>query len=329
MKYEPLFKGKHFITLQEWTKPEIDKLLEVSLSLKHDFLTNKPTPCLRDKTAFLMFFEQSTRTRNSMEAGITQLGGHGIFLDVSTMQLAHGESAKDTATILSSYGHAIACRNCFWGIGNKYLREMAAHSSVPIINLQDDLYHPMQALADLMTIQEVFPAGKRLKVSIIWAFATTHKKPISVPLSQILLFPRYGMDVTLAYPEGYPLPDWAYEQAERNALENGGTFRITHDQEEAYRNADVVIPKNWGSWVTNTSKDVVDATLEKNRGWKCTEDLIALSSPNVKYMHALPADRGNEVVDSVIDGPHSIIYREAENRLHTAKAVMAMTMGKK
>jgi ornithine carbamoyltransferase len=329
MELKPLFKGKHFITLQEWTKPEIDKLLEVSFYLKDQFYHNIPTDCLRDKTAFLMFFEQSTRTRNSMEAGITQLGGHGIFLDVSTMQLAHGESAKDTATILSSYGHGIACRNCFWGIGNQYLREMAAHSTVPIINLQDDLYHPMQALADLMTIQEVFPKEKRLKVSIIWAYATTHKKPISVPLSQILLFPRYGMDVTLAYPEGYPLPEWAYEQARKNALENGGSFRITHDQEEAYRDADVVIPKNWGSWVTNTSKDVIDATLEKNKAWKCTEEKIALASPDVKYMHALPADRGNEVVDSVIDGPHSIIYREAENRLHTAKAVMAMTMGDK
>jgi ornithine carbamoyltransferase len=329
MKYKPLFKGKHFITLQEWTKPEVDKLLEVSKQIKSDFYHNKPTACLRDKTCFLMFFEQSTRTRNSMEAGITQLGGHGIFLDTSTMQLAHGESAKDTATILSSYGHGIACRNCFWGIGNKYLREMAAHSTVPIINLQDDLYHPMQALADLMTIQEVFPKTDHLKVSIIWAYATTHKKPISVPLSQILLFPRYGMDVTLAFPEGYPLPEWAYEQARKNAEENGGSFRITHDQEEAYRNADIVIPKNWGSWVTNTSKDVVDATLEANRIWKCTEDLINLANSNVKYMHALPADRGNEVVDSVIDGPHSIIYQEAENRLHTAKAVMAMTMGNK
>jgi len=329
MNYKPLFKGKHFITLQEWTKPEIDKLLEVSKQIKSDFLKNKSTACLRDKTCFLMFFEQSTRTRNSMEAGMTQLGGHGIFLDTSTMQLAHGESAKDTATILSSYGHGIACRNCFWGVGNKYLREMAAHSTVPVINLQDDLYHPMQALADLMTIQEVFPTTKRLKISIIWAYATTHKKPISVPLSQILLFPRYGMDVTLAFPEGYPLPDWAYEQARKNAEENGGTFRITHDQEEAYRNADVVIPKNWGSWVMNTSKDVVDATLEANKRWKCTEELMQLANPNVKYMHALPADRGNEVVDSVIDGPHSIIYREAENRLHTAKAVMAMTMGDK
>ncbi|HBP26218.1 MAG TPA: ornithine carbamoyltransferase [Acholeplasmatales bacterium] len=326
---KPLFKGRHFITLEEWTKDEIDVLLKVSKDLKKKFLNNKPTTYLTNKTAFLMFFEQSTRTRNSMESGLAQLGGHATFLDTSMMQISHGESAKDTAIILSSYGHAIACRNCFWGIGNKYLREMAAHSTVPIINLQDDLFHPMQALADLMTIQEVFPTTQHLKISIIWAYATTHKKPISVPLSQILLFPRYSMDVTLAYPKGYDLPDWAVDKAKKNALENGGSFRITHDMEEAYRGADIVIPKNWGSWVTNQSTAVVDDLLESYRGWKCTEAMMALANPNVRYMHALPADRGNEVEDSVIDGKHSIIYQEAENRLHTAKAVMVMTMGNK
>jgi ornithine carbamoyltransferase len=326
---KPLFKGKHFITLEEWKKEEIDKLLEVSKELKRKFLNNESTDYLKNKTAFLMFFEASTRTRNSMEAGIAHLGGHGTFLDVSTMQISHGETAKDTATILSSYGHGIACRYCNWGIGNKYLREMATHSTVPIMNLQCDLYHPMQGLADLMTIQEVTKQTKNLKVSIIWAYAKSHKKPISVPLTQILLFPRYGMDVTLAYPKGYELPEWAIDKARKNAIENGGSFRITHDIKEAFMNADIVIPKNWGSWVNNQSTEVIDDLLESYKGWKCTKDMIKLASPNVYYMHALPADRGNEVEDDVIDGKHSIVYQEAENRLHTAKAVMAMTMGDK
>ncbi len=326
---EPLFKGRHFITLEEWTKAEIDKLLEVSKELKRKFLNNEPTPYLTNKTAFLMFFEQSTRTRNSMEAGLAHLGGHATFLDTSMMQISHGESAKDTAVILSSYGHGIACRNCFWEVGNKYLREMAAYSTVPIMNLQCDLYHPMQGLADLMTIQEVTHSTKNLKVSIIWAYAKSHKKPISVPLTQILLFPRYAMDVTLAYPKGYDLPNWAIEKAKENARANGGSFRITNDMEEAFRNADIVIPKNWGSWVNNQSTLVIDDLLESYKSWKCTEEMMKLASPNVYYMHALPADRGNEVEDSVIDGPHSIVYQEAENRLHTAKAVMTMTMGNK
>lgn len=326
---EPLFKGKHFITLEEWSNKEIDKLLEVSKELKRKFLNNEPTPYLTNKTSFLMFFEASTRTRNSMESGIAHLGGHGTFLDTSTMQISHGESAKDTAIILSSYGHGIACRYCNWGIGNKYIREMAAHATVPVMNLQCDIYHPMQGLADLMTIQEVAKTTKNLKISIIWAYAKSHKKPISVPLTQILLFPRYGMDVTLAYPEGYDLPVWAIEKAKQNAKEHGGSFRITHNMEEAFKDADVVIPKNWGSWVNNQSTAVIDDLLESYKSWKCTEDMIALASPNVYYMHALPADRGNEVEDSVIDGKHSIVYQEAENRLHTAKAVMAMTMGDK
>ena len=125
---KPLFKGKHFITLEDWKKPEIDKLLEVSFDLKKKFYNNEDTSYLNNKTSFLMFFEQSTRTRNSMEAGIAQLGGHANFLDTSTMQISHGESAKDTAVILSSYGHGIACRNCFWEIGNKFLNDMATHS---------------------------------------------------------------------------------------------------------------------------------------------------------------------------------------------------------
>lgn len=322
-----LFRGKNFITLQEWTKEEIDTLLEVSFDLKKKFAMGSITPFLPYQTIFLMFFEQSTRTRNSMEAGISQLGGHANYLDSSTMQISHGESAKDTAIILSRYGHAIACRNCFWEQGNKYLNELAKWSTTPIINLQCDLYHPMQGIADLMTMKEKIGDLRKTKVSIIWAYATSHKKPISVPLTQSLLFPRYGMDVTLAYPEGYELPDWAIVKARENAIKHGGSFKITHNMEEAYRDADVVIPKNWGSWVNNQDNAIVDELLQSYKSWKCTEDIMSIASKDVLYMHALPADRGNEVEDSVIDGSHSIVYDEAENRLHTAKAVMTLTMG--
>jgi len=307
---------------------EIETLLDVSWDLKRRFALDEPTPLLPYKTVFLMFFEQSTRTRNSMEAGITQLGGHAHYLDTSTMQISHGEVAKDTAVILSRFGHAIACRNCFWKQGNAYLRSMAEHSRAPIISMQDDLYHPLQGIADLMTIREKRGHNlQKLKVSVIWAYATSHKKPISVPLTQVLLFPRFGMDVTLAYPEGWDLPDWVIEQARKNAEASGGSLTITHDQEQAYRQADVVIPKNWGSWARNESTQVVDHALEAARDWKCTEKRMALADPRCIYMHALPADRGNEVEDSVIDGPQSVIFDEAENRLHTAKAVMALTMG--
>ncbi len=331
---QSVFRGRHFINLEDFTKEEVDTMLEVSLDLKKKFAMGVPTPYLQAQTMFLMFFEQSTRTRNSMEAGFAQLGGHAGFLDSSNMQVAHGETAKDTAIILSRFGHAIACRYCNWGYGNKYLNEMAQWSTVPIMNLQCDLYHPFQALSDLMTMKEKIGDLKRTKVSIIWAYAESHKKPISVPVSQILLFPRYGMDVVLAHPKGWELPDWVIEQAKANAARYGGTVTVTNNEEEAYAGANIVIPKNWGSWVNDQTGvaasgavAVVDDKLKAQKSWKCTEAKMALADRDVMYMHALPADRNNEVENSVIDGPHSIIYDEAENRLHTAKAVMTLLMG--
>ncbi|MEL7564637.1 MAG: ornithine carbamoyltransferase [Dehalobacterium sp.] len=331
-----VFRGRHFINLEDFTKEELDTMLEVSYDLKKKFAMGVDTPYLQNKTGFLMFFEQSTRTRNSMEAGMAQLGGHAGFLDTSSMQVAHGETAKDTAIILSRFGHMIACRYCNWGRGNDYLNEMAKWSSVPVMNLQDDLYHPFQGLADLMTIQEKLPDLQRKKISIIWAYAESHKKPISVPVTQVLLFPRYGMDVWLAYPKGWELPEWVITQAKENAEKHGGSLTITHDEAEAYQDADIVIPKNWGNWVNDQTgaavtgaTKVVDDALKAHKSWKCTEAKMATASEHVMYMHALPADRENEVEDAVIDGPHSIAYDAAENRLHTAKAVMALLVGGK
>jgi ornithine carbamoyltransferase len=332
---QSIFRGKHFIDLEDFTKEEVDTMIEVSLDLKKKFAMGVRTPYLQEKTAFLIFFEQSTRTRNSMEAGLAQLGGHANFLDAAqNMQVAHGETAKDTAIILSRFGHAIACRYCNWGIGNKYLNEMAKWATVPVINLQCDLYHPMQALADLMTMKEKIGDLKRTKVAIIWAYAESHKKPISVPVSQLLLFPRYGMDVVLAHPKGWELPDWIISKAKASAEKFGGTVTVTNDEQEAYAGANIVIPKSWGNWVTDQTgatatgaSRVVDDKLKAQKSWKCTEAKIAQADKNVMYMHALPADRNNEVEDSVIDGPHSIVYDEAENRLHTAKAVMTLLMG--
>lgn len=334
---QTVFRGRHFIDVEDFTREEVETMIEVSFDLKSKFAQGVPTPYLRDKSMFLMFFEQSTRTRNSMEAGFAQLGGHAGFLDSSSMQIAHGESAKDTAIILSRFGHGIACRYCNWGYGNKYLNEMAKWSTVPVMNLQCDLYHPFQALADLMTMKEKFDGSlKRLKVSVIWAYAESHKKPISVPVSQVLLFPRYGMDVTLAHPKGWELPDWVIAKAKANAERYGGSLTVTDDEAEAYRGAHIVIPKNWGNWVNDQTGNapagavqVVDDNLKAHRSWKCTEEKIAAADRDVIYMHALPADRNNEVEDSVIDGPHSVVYDAAENRLHTAKAVMTLLMNGK
>ncbi|OAA19192.1 ornithine carbamoyltransferase [Kosmotoga sp. DU53] len=323
-----MLRGKHFITTQEFKKEEIDLMLDLAADLKRRFAVGELTPWLLYKTVFMIFFDESTRTRNSIEAGITQLGGHAHFLNPKVMQTAHGEVAKDTAQILSRYGHAIAVRHCAYKIGNDYLRALAKYSDVPILNLQDDFYHPMQVLADLMTIQERFGKNTRgLKVAITWAYAESHLKPLSVPQSQILLFPRYGMDVTLAYPKGFDLMPEIVEQAKKNAEETGAKFEIIHDMDEAFKDADIVIPKSWGGFFVSDDPETIMAEVRKHKDWICTPERMKLAKKHAVYMHALPADRGREVVDEVIDGPQSIVIDEAENRLHTAKAVMALTMG--
>ncbi len=322
-----LLRNKNLITLQDWTREEIDTVLETSKYLKMMFATGQSHRLLQDKTMFMMFFEQSTRTRNSVEAGITQLGGHAHDLTPDKMQLSHGESAKDTAMVLSRFGHGIAIRNCFYGIGNKYLNEVAEYSSVPIISLQDDFYHPLQALADIMTIQEKFGNTNGVKVTISWAYAKSHAKPLSVPLSQILLFTRYGMDVTVAAPKEFPLLPSIVKTSEENAKKHNGSLKFVDDMDAGFEGAHIVIPKNWGGFALTEDPDEMTANLEKYPDWICDERRMKLTDPNSIYMHALPADRGREVTDAVIDGPHSVIYDEAENRLHTVKSVMALTMG--
>ena len=349
---QPQLMGRHLITCQEWTRDEIDAVLDLSVELKRRFRARIPHRLLPDQTVFMIFFEQSTRTRNSIEAGITQLGGHAHDLTPEKMQLTHGESARDTALVLSRMGHAIFCRNCFHGTGSRYLRELARHATIPVVSMQDDVYHPLQGLADLMTLREQFGADLRgLKVCISWAYATTHAKPLSVPQSQILLFARYGMDVSVAAPPEFPLQAPIVAQAERNAAENGGQLRFTQSMDEAFDGAQVVIPKNWGGFAHFDPRATDPAlpgaaeprelpaeaqaeraatmreSLERHRDWICDARRIGLAARDVRYMHALPADRGHEVTDEVIDGPHSIVYDEAENRMHTAKAVMALTMG--
>lgn len=332
------YKGKHFLTCEDWTKEELDDVFDTAFDLKKKFYEEEPHLHLPHKTLFMIFFEQSTRTRNSMEAGMTQLGGHAHDLTADKMQLSHGESAKDTAIILSRMGHGIASRNCFYGIGKDYLAEMAKHSSKPIMSLQDDVYHPFQGLADLMTIFEKFGKNtKGLKVAVSWAYADTHAKPLSVPQTQILLFPRFGIDVTVAHPKEFPLSDYIVDKAKKNAEAGGGSINFTNDMDEGFEGAQIVIPKNWGGFGAYGINEYLDneeeckkemaANLEKYHDWICDRRRINLADENVKLMHALPADRNHEVTDEVIDDENiSVVFDEAENRLHTAKAIMALTM---
>ncbi|MDH3457421.1 MAG: ornithine carbamoyltransferase [Gemmatimonadota bacterium] len=319
-------KGKNLITTQEWTTDELEALFSLAAELKAAKRERRPTPLLAAKTLYMIFFDASTRTRNSFETGMTQLGGHGIYLSPDKMQISHGENARDTAKVLSRYGDGIAIRHCAYGEGNAYLTDVAKHADVPVLNMQCDVYHPCQILADYMTIRERFGNTKGLKLGVAWTSAPNYVRPLSVPQSLILLMPRFGIDVTLAYPPEFKLMPHIEEQAKANAKEAGTQFEITHEFEDAFREADAVVPKSWGPLVTTQDARKGLELIGEYPSWRCDKSHMALGKKRMIYMHPLPADRGREVTDEVIDGPQSVVYDEAENRLHVQKALMALTM---
>ena len=236
-------------------------------------------------------------------------------------------TAREIGEILGRYNDGIAIRHVDWGIGNAYIREVAAASRVPVLNMQCDVYHPHQVLADLMTIREKLgnPRGRTITVS--WAYAASYQKPISVPQDLILLATRYGMNVRLVHPPEFKLMPDIVDAAADNARRSGGSLELMDDFEAGFRGSDVVYAKSWGALLT--AKDEADgaAIAKRYSDWITDERRIALAEEDSIFMHPLPADRNVEVTDAVIDGPHSVVYDEAENRLHAQKAVMALTMG--
>lgn len=320
-------RGRDFISDLDFSKEEVETVLDVAWDLKRKRALNESHALLRDKVLAMLFFFTSTRTRGSFEAGMAQLGGHAAFIDSETTQISHGDTAKEIGEIFGRYFDGIAIRQCDWQFGNKYENEVAAASRVPILNMQDDVYHPFQCLADLMTIFEKKGRDlRRKKMVVSWAYAASYSKPISVPQSLILQMTRFGMDVVLAHPPEFKLMPDIVQQAQDNAKKYGTGFEIVHDMDEAFKDADIVYPKSWGPLLTTTGKEDGKTLIDKYKSWITDARRMKLAKPDSIYMHCLPADRNLEVTDEVIDGPHSVVYDEAENRLHAQKAVMALTM---
>ena len=243
-----LVRGRDYIETRDWSDKQIDLLLKTSADLKKAFRKGASTRYLPDKSVFLFFFDKSTRTRNSFEAGATQLGAHAHFISAETSQVAHGESPRDLGLILSSYGHAIAIRHDLVpGEGNSYMREVAEHATVPVFNMQCDIDHPFQTLADLMTIREEFGRNLRgRKIVVSWAYAPSYAKPMSVPQGLITLMPRFGLDVVLAHPPEWKLMTGPMEVARAEAKTHGTSFEVTDDMDAACRGADIIYAKSWG-----------------------------------------------------------------------------------
>ncbi len=319
-------RGRDLITLQDWTKDEIDTLLDVAFMLKRDRALGQPHPFLRDKVLAMLFFFPSTRTRASFEAGMAQLGGHAQFIEAKSTQIAHGDTPKEIGEILGRYNDGIAIRHCDWGEGNAYLNAVAEASRVPVLNMQCDVYHPHQALADLMTMIERFGDLRGRTATVSWACSSSYQKPISAPQSLALLLPRFGMNVRLVHPPEFGLMPEIMEQARRNARDARTSFEVMDDFDEGFRGTDVVYAKSWGAVTTTTDEAQGARLIAKYSSWITDDKRMELAGPDAVFMHPLPADRNVEVTDSVIDGPQSAVYDEAENRLHGQKAVMALTM---
>ncbi|MEW6222321.1 MAG: ornithine carbamoyltransferase [Candidatus Hadarchaeota archaeon] len=339
-------KGKDFLNTQDFTQDELRRILDAADDLRTKFRKKEMTHYLPGRTLFMIFYNRSLRTRNSFEAGIYQLGGHAHFLspsDLYTPTLPEDmvpyatEAISDVARVLTRYGEAIAIRiygdAAKWtiGRGHRVIEEFAKWSDIPVLNMEDDLYHPFQAMADIQAARNFEPnlQGKKFVVSYAYSGGL---KPLAVPQSEVLVTTQFGMNVVLAHPKGFELEDSVIKAAKENANRYGGSFEVSHDMKEAFEGADFVYPKAWSPkqfvppYNKVVDKDGASNYQEKFKDWICTTELLD-KTHKAFYMHCGPADRGQEVTDEVLDKyTRSLYFEEAENRLHAQKAVMAMFM---
>jgi N-acetylornithine carbamoyltransferase len=320
-------KGKHLISTQDWSLPELEQLLSVANRLKQERQLGIPHhDLLLAKTFFMLFFEESTRTRNAFEAGIHQLGGHAHFLTPKATQIDHGETQKDTVKVLERYGEGIGIRKTF-GKGHSYMREVAKWAKIPVVNMQCEDYHPTQVLADIMTIKEKFNNELRgRKICVSWTSAPNYIRPLSMAHSLVAMMPRFGLDVSLAHPPEFKLRPEIMEAAKANAAAAGTKFEVVDEMDAAAEGADIVYAKGWGPIFYTEDEQEGLALIDKNPGWIVDQRRMNLAKDDSIYMHCMPYDRDIEVTSEVVDGPHSVVFDEAENRLHIMKAIMAATM---
>jgi N-acetylornithine carbamoyltransferase len=283
---------------------------------------------------------------------MTQLGGHAHYLEPGKIytpalegkEVAYStERVSDVARVLDRMGDAIAIR-CYgdpvdWEYGGAHamLREFARWADVPVLNMEDDMYHPFQGMADVMTVKEKFGSFSGLKFVMSWAYSPSVHKPRAVPQSAILFATMMGMEVVLAHPKGMELDPEILDQCRTYSREHGGSFSISNEFADAIKGAHVVYPKAWCATpifrppVGESDPEKTKAIFEQHRDWKCTSDVMELADREAIYLHCLPADRGYEVANDVIDktsgtGWKSAVFDEAENRLHVQKAVMSLVM---
>lgn len=306
-------KGRDFLGLVDYTPEEIRYLIDLAIDLKQKQKAGGSHQPLKGKTLGMIFEKSSTRTRVSFEVGMYQLGGHALFLSKNDLQLGRGETIMDTAQTMSRYLDGIMIRT----FAHRTVIDLARGATVPVINGLTDRSHPCQALADYQTVLE--KKGKLAGLRI--AYIGDGNNMVH---SLMMGAAKLGLHMAVASPEGYdPNPEVARNSRE-NAAQNGGSLLLTHDPKEAIADADVVYTDVWASMGFEEEQKEREVAFAK---FQVNGELARYAKKDFLFMHCLPAHRGEEVSKEVIDGPNSIIFDQAENRLHAQKAVMAALMG--
>ena len=305
-------KGKHLLSPQDLSPEEIEAVLDKAMELKQKLQRGEPHEVLHGKTLGMIFAKPSTRTRVSFEAAMTQLGGHAIYMGMGDLQLGRGETIADTARTLSRYVNAIMARLFKHGD----IVELARNSSVPVINGLTDLLHPCQILADLQTIRE--KKGKLKGLKLAWIGDGNN-----VCNSLLLGCTLVGMNISAACPRGYEPDAETVKQARENAKHSGAKLEILNDPQKAVTGADVIYTDVLVSMGQEKERE---QRMKDFKGYQVNAELLKHAKEDVIFMHCLPAHRGEEVAAEVIDGLHSVVFDQAENRLHAQKAVLAMVM---
>lgn len=303
-------RGRDLLSIAELGPDEVERILRVALSLKRD---GGGHDILRGKTLALIFEKPSLRTRVSFDIAMQQLGGHAVYLNQAEVGLGQREPVADVARVLSRYVDVIAART----YSHQTLLDLARHADVPVINALSDEEHPCQALADLLTVLERFGTLRGVRLAFVGdGFNVAASLAEAAALS--------GMSFAMASPPGYDLPDAVKRMVADRASENGGAAEFYTAPADAIRGADVVYTDVWASM---GQEDTYAQRKEAFAGYAITADLMALAKPGAIFMHDLPAHRGEEVMEDVIEGPQSVVFDQAENRLHAQKAILALLAG--
>lgn len=305
------FQGRDYITLKDYTPDEILYMLKVAKELKEETKAGVPHPILQGKNLAMIFTKSSTRTRVSFEVGMLQLGGHALFLSNRDIQIGRGEPIKDTARVLSRMVDGIMIRTH----SHQDVVDLAEYADVPVINGLTDLFHPTQVLADLLTIQEHKQRLAGLKLSFIGDGNNMAHSLMNVA--------KLGMHIVIASPASYRPDPEVLAQAQAAAKRGGGLIEIVEDPIVAAKDADVLYTDVWASM---GQEEEAAVRAKAFAGYQINEQSLKAAHKDAIVMHCLPAHRGEEITEDVLEGPQSVVFDEAENRLHAHKAILALLM---